>query len=70
MNELEARNYAENIVFGLVIYAIPTLVAICRRLKNWKQIALINTLLGWTIFGWIYCFIRSCSRRAESLPYL
>ena len=38
------------------MYWSPTLIAIGRRAWNWPAIALVNTLVGWTLIGWVIAF--------------
>jgi Superinfection immunity protein len=37
----------------LVLYLLPTIVALVRRVPNTGSVAVINLFLGWTIIGWI-----------------
>lgn len=38
---------------GLIVYFMPTTVAFVRKHKNVYAIAILNTVLGWTFFGWL-----------------
>lgn len=38
---------------SLVVYFIPLITAHIRRHKNLVAIAILNTVLGWTFFGWL-----------------
>lgn len=42
---------------ALLVYGLPTLVAIDRRKRNKPAIMACNLLLGWTVVGWIGAFI-------------
>jgi hypothetical protein len=44
-------------IVGLVIYFIPTIIAIMRHHRNLLAIILINIFLGWTFVGWIVSLI-------------
>lgn len=43
----------------LAIYFIPLFVAVMREHKNAVPIAVLNTLLGWTFFGWVFALVWS-----------
>lgn len=47
------------IVVGAIFYFVPTLVAFGR--KNAGAIFFLNLFFGWTILGWIVCFIWACT---------
>jgi hypothetical protein len=51
----------------LIIYFVPALVAGCRHHRNAMAIAVLNTLLGWTLLGWVAAFVWACTndRRAS-----
>lgn len=34
-------------------YFLPSLIAMLRNHKNKSAILLLNTLLGWTVLGWV-----------------
>jgi hypothetical protein len=54
-------------VFGGLIYWIPTIVALFRRSRSWGGIALLNFFLGWSLIGWVgalyWAFNSSGTRR-------
>ncbi|MGO8813721.1 MAG: superinfection immunity protein [Terriglobia bacterium] len=39
-------------VAGLLVYVLPTGLAIYRDCKSTAWIVVVNLLLGWTLFGW------------------
>ena len=41
----------------LIPYFIPTAIAVIRKKKNAAVIAVVNTLLGWTLIGWIVALV-------------
>ena len=43
----------------LVIYFIPTIIAIARSVKNILGIVLLNIFAGWTFVGWVIALIWS-----------
>ena len=56
------------LLFGLTIFAlmyyIPTIVAVIRKVPNIGSVAVINTLLGWTLVGWVVA-LAMATRSAE-----
>jgi len=40
-------------VFIVIAYWIPTIVAYARKVPHLGSIAIINGFLGWTFIGWI-----------------
>ena len=42
---------------GMLIYFLPSVVAIARYKKNTLAIFAANLLVGWTFIGWVICFI-------------
>jgi len=47
------------IILVIVLYFLPTLVAVLRNHKNKFAVFLLNLLLGWTGLGWIGALIWS-----------
>ncbi len=45
------------LVCVLVIYWLPTIVAIFRTKQNMMAISIANSLFGWTFIGWGICLI-------------
>lgn len=41
------------ILLLIAMYWAPSLVAFGRRAQHWTIIVLLNSLLGWTIIGWL-----------------
>jgi hypothetical protein len=46
-------------VIFLLLYFLPTIIACCNRHRSSVGIILVNFFLGWTLIGWICCFIWS-----------
>ena len=40
------------ILFLIVLYWLPTLIAIVRQTHSALGVAMINFFLGWTVIGW------------------
>jgi hypothetical protein len=43
-----------------VIYIIPLIVALIRKVPNTGSVAVINILLGWTLVGWAVALAMAC----------
>jgi Superinfection immunity protein len=41
------------VVVFLIMYFLPTIVAVCRRAKGDCGVLVINVFLGWTFIGWV-----------------
>ncbi|MDX1572259.1 MAG: superinfection immunity protein [Xanthomonadales bacterium] len=39
-------------IAGIVVYAIPTVIAFYRHANSFWSIALLNLLFGWTLIMW------------------
>lgn len=47
--ELQTQLY---VVGGILLYFLPTIVAVILRRKDWPGMFLFNFLIGWTVMGW------------------
>jgi hypothetical protein len=56
-------------VVGLVVYFIPTGIAMMRSHPNVVAIMVINFLLGWVCIGWIVALIWSLTAIDQSKTY-
>ena len=45
------------ILVGLVIYFLPTVFAVRTRKRNRIAIGALNTLLGWSLIGWVIALL-------------
>ncbi len=53
----------------LVLYFLPALVAVERRVPNVGSVVVINAFLGWTVIGWVVALAmaaRSVPKREQS----
>jgi len=46
-------------VIGILVYFIPTAVAVARHHRQSVAIFLINFMLGWTLIGWLGALVWS-----------
>ena len=49
------------ILFWLLIYLLPALLAQARQHHNWPAILVANLAVGWTGLGWIACLVWACT---------
>ena len=53
---------------GVLVYLLPSVVALSRRAPHRGTILMVNVLLGWTVVGWFYSLAAACSdRNGQSL---
>ena len=52
-------------VFLLVLYFLPSAVAVLNKHKQINPIMIINLLLGWTILGWVIALAWSVSNNKD-----
>jgi len=50
------------VLFGVLLYFLPTFIAFLRKNQNRIEVFVINLLLGWSIFGWFVALILSFKR--------
>jgi len=43
--------------FGLVLYFLPSIIALVRSKRDGLAIFLLNFFLGWTFVGWIVALV-------------
>jgi hypothetical protein len=47
--------------FLILVYFLPTIIAVSRKKKGTATIIILNLFLGWTVVGWVFAFIWACS---------
>jgi hypothetical protein len=45
------------IILILLLYFLPWLIGLSRRVNSGGALLLVNLLLGWTLIGWLICMI-------------
>lgn len=45
------------LLFGLLVYLVPTIIAAIRKTRNLVGIIVLNLLTGWTFFGWVAALV-------------
>jgi hypothetical protein len=43
--------------FPLVMYFLPTVIALIKNKRDTLAIFLLNFFLGWTVIGWLVCLV-------------
>jgi hypothetical protein len=43
--------------FGLVMYFLPSIIALARSKRDLVAIFLLNLFLGWSVIGWIVALV-------------
>jgi hypothetical protein len=43
--------------FGLVMYFLPSIIALARSKRDVLAIFLLNLFLGWSVIGWIVALV-------------
>ena len=46
-----------SVLFALVVFLLPTIIAVFRHKKNITAILVLNLLGGWTVVGWIIALV-------------
>ena len=61
---------AHQLLFAIAaaVYLLPTALAFYRNCKSAVWIAVVNVLLGWTIFGWFVSIGWAASGKVRTLP--
>lgn len=54
------------IVFGIIIYMVPTMIAYNKKHNNRLGILIVNILLGWSILGWLGTLLWACILGSDS----
>jgi hypothetical protein len=47
-------------------YFMPTIIALLRDKHGAGIVALVNFLLGWTVIGWFFAFMWSCTGKTRA----
>lgn len=54
------------LLFLLVVYLIPTIIAFARGHASKWGIGVLNIVLGWSLVFWVVALIRSLSNKGQS----
>ena len=46
----------------LLVYFLPSIVAVQRRHHNSNAILILNLFLGWTFLGWVAALVWACTQ--------
>jgi hypothetical protein len=50
----------------LVLYFLPSVVAVARKVTHQGSVVVINLFLGWTLIGWVIALAMAC--RTSRVP--
>jgi hypothetical protein len=65
----EGSGAAWGLLLGLlVLYFLPTVIAVNRGHHNALAISALNLLLGWTFLGWVIAFVWACTQTQKRDP--
>lgn len=53
------------LVSVVVLYMLPTVIAMGREHPHRQEVALVNILLGWTLIGWVGVFLWASLAQVE-----
>ncbi|BAU56907.1 superinfection immunity protein [Halorhodospira halochloris] len=57
------------LILSILAYFAPSIIAIFRKHRSYLAIIAVNTLLAWTVFGWLWAFLWSLTGNvAEKNP--
>lgn len=45
------------LLLAIIIYMIPTVIALARDIPQRSTVAVVNIIFGWTLIGWVIAFI-------------
>ena len=54
----------------VLLYFVPTIVAIYRAMPNKGSTIVVNIFLGWTIIGWIVALAMACGKKDSALTFI
>ena len=54
------------LIFSLVLYFIPAIIASARALPNQGSVWVINIFLGWTFIGWVVALAMAVAGKRPS----
>jgi hypothetical protein len=43
--------------FGMLMYFLPTIIAVARSKRDIGAILVLNLFLGWTLIGWVIALV-------------
>ena len=53
--------------FGLVMYFLPSIIALARSKRDLLAIFLLNFFLGWSVIGWIVALVWAAKNDAPMM---
>ena len=56
----------EILIVFIVLYFLPTIIALCRGHASLGAIIAVNVLFGWSLIGWFWALIWSLANKGGS----
>ena len=53
--------------FGLVMYFLPSIIALARSKRDLLAIFLLNFFLGWSVIGWVVALVWAAKNDAPMM---
>jgi hypothetical protein len=53
-------------ILGIVLYFLPTIIAVNRGAKSTAGVLIINLLFGWTVAGWVVSLVCAFAGKTEA----
>ena len=50
----------------VILYFLPSIVAVCRRKRSDLAIGVLNLFLGWTLIGWVVALVWACTKDVQA----
>lgn len=54
-------------VLAIIVYFIPSIIGLKRKIRNKEILVIVNLLCGWTCAGWILCLIWSITEQTNTV---
>ena len=68
MRDLETAKLTALVTLGVSVYYLPTFIAVARYGGSGRRVGALNTVVGWTIAGWIWALILALRPAAQPPP--
>ncbi len=52
--------HSSALLLALVLYFLPSIVAVALKVTHYGSVVVINALLGWTFVGWVIALAMAC----------
>ena len=66
--EIVYGGYLFGLILSVIIYCVPSMIALNRRHQKYTAIFLLNIFFGWTMVVWVVCLIWAVFGAAWIVP--